>query len=87
MAIKPLSTPDSSATFVSLDNYDPLLNVISISHILDRNNILHSGNGGHIFIFYLIQPIESENMMNVPDYSVEVIIAAFQICKCEERPP
>ncbi len=30
-----------------------------------------------IFIFYFIQRIESENMMNVPDYSVEVIIAAF----------
>jgi hypothetical protein len=25
-------------------------------------------------------------MMNVPDYSVEVITATFQICKYEERP-
>jgi hypothetical protein len=40
----------------------------------------------HIFIFYLIQPIKRENMMNVPDYSVEVIITALQICKYEERP-
>ena len=33
------------------------------------------------------EPIESENMMDMPDYSVEVIIAIFQICKYEARPP
>jgi len=31
MAIKPLSTPDWSAIFVSLDIYDPLLNAIGDS--------------------------------------------------------
>jgi hypothetical protein len=40
----------------------------------------------HIFIFYLIQPIESENVMKVSDYSVEGIIASFRMCKYEERP-
>jgi hypothetical protein len=40
----------------------------------------------YIFIFYLIQPIESENVMNVSDYSVEGIIASFRMCKYEERP-
>jgi len=38
----------------------------------------------HIFIYYLIQLIETENMMKVRDYSVEVIIATFQIFYCEE---
>jgi len=44
-----------------------------------------TGDVLHIFIIYLIQLIETENMMNVPDYSAEVIIATFQICKYEER--
>jgi len=37
----------------------------------------------HIFIFYLTKPIESENMMNMPDYSVEVIITTFKMWKYE----
>ena len=30
--------------------------------------------------------MEYINMMNVPNYSAEVIIAVFQMCKCEDVP-
>jgi hypothetical protein len=66
------------------DYYQQSIRALQLTGMSERtqeyNNVLH------IFIFYIIQPVESENMMNVSDYSVEVIIAIVQICKCEECP-
>jgi hypothetical protein len=63
------------------DYYQQSIRALQLTGMSERtqeyNNVLH------IFIFYIIQPIESENMMDMPDYSVEVIIAIFLICKCD----
>ena len=40
----------------------------------------------YIFIFYLIQHIEGEKIIDALNYPIEVVKGTFQMCKCKERP-
>jgi hypothetical protein len=64
----------------------PFLRLFLISSIQTQKDYICYTNNSAQNIIHFIQRIKSENMMNVPDYPVEVIIAAFQICKYEGCP-